>query len=500
VTVQSLYSPEGRANQAGRKSIPDCVDQIRRFWLTPEVEEMLRDHAIKVYIAHVRMLGKCGILPEATAQLLEQNLVRVMSECQDKLCLLTPQDADIHQSIMRAMRDAVGETAQALEIARSENDHNVTNLRLFLREACIDLFGTLLQLRHAILELAARDIDAPMPGYTHMQPATPILLSHFWLANEGRFARDLDRLIDLFKRLNLSPMGACALSGTPQPIDRDFVAQQLSFDGVIENSLDAVSDRDFVVEFGSFAALVGVHISQLASELLLWTTQEFSFVRLPKELTYKSQNMPHKRNPELLEIMRSRASTFSGRLSEFLGDLKGLPVSLTGDLREPLPGLLDVVQNLRFVIGLAIRLLPAFKFDLNQMREQATADLTNSSAAVTYLIDHGMTSDLAREVVQNLGDYCKKRHKQLIDLTLSEWQQFAPIFGDDIYSLLNIETSLESFTSFGGTATERVIEAHGRARERFVADMERVPELARASIDVLKAELILSEIEKREIY
>jgi argininosuccinate lyase len=474
-----LYSQRKFANKS---FLPANVDRIRRFWLTPEVEEALRDHALAVYIAHVRMLGRTGILSNSLVEVLEAGLNQLLNECDDQICLLVSADADIHQAITRRLTEIVGDAAQAIDLARSENDHQVTNMRLLLREACGDFFAQILKLRQTLLVLASRDMEVPMPGYTHMQPATPILLSFYWLANEARLHRDFDRLIDLFKRLNLSPMGACSLAGTSKPIDREQVALDLSFDGVIENALDAVSDRDFVIDFASFASILGVHISQLSSELLLWTTQEFAFVRLPRELTYKSQNMPHKRNPELLELMRSRASTFAGRLGEFLGQLKGLPVSYTGDLREPLPGLVDMVENLRFVLELGITLLPAFKFDLNRMKEQATADLTNSSMALSYLLEHGLSTDKAREIVEGLGDYCKKRHKQLVDLTLSEWQQFSPVFTDEIYALLNIETSLESFTSFGGTATKQVSQAYERACERFEKDCQRLPALVKERI------------------
>ena len=463
--------------------LPESVDQIRRFWLTPEVEEALRDHCLVSSIAHVRMLAETGIVPKPVAQKVEEALVAILNECRDKICLLTAMDADISQSITRRLTELVGDLAPVVDIARSPNDLIAVNIRLYLRQAVIEMFAKLLKIRGLLLNLAKRDLDAPMPGHTHMQPACAILLSHFWLANEARFARDFDRLIDLYKRLNLSPLGACSLAGTAKPIDRQMTALELGFDGLVENSIDAVSDRDFVVEFASFAAICGVHYSQLASELLLWATQEFGFVRLPRALTIKSLNMPHKRNPELLELLRARASMFGGRLGEFLSQLKGLPVSYTGDLKECMPGLLDVVENLRFVTEVAATLLPAFKFNLERMLEQAHADLTNASMAADYLIERGATLEKAREVVEGLGDYCKKRHKQLSDLTLSEWQQFSPAFSDDIYSHLQVESSVEALTSRGGTATASVMFALAEARKLFEADEKRLPPLAAQMIE-----------------
>lgn len=479
----ALYSENLDAN---RPRLPEAVDQIRRFWLTPEVEESFRDHSLVSSIAHVRMLGKTGIVPQAVAEKVEEALAQILKECNEKLCLLTSIDADINQSITRRLTELVGELAPVVEVARSANDHTAVNLRLYLRQNVLEMFAKLLKIRSILLALARRDIDAPMPGHTHMQPATPILLAHWWLACEGRMARDFDRLIDFYKRLNVSPMGACSLGGSSKPIDRNMVAAELGFDGVLENTIDATSDRDFVIEFAAFAAISGVHLSQMASELLIWSTQEFGFVRLPRSLTIKSPNMPHKRNAELLELLRSRSGLFSGRLSEFLTELKGLPVSYTGDLKECMPGLVDVVENLRFVLEVASTLLPAFKFDLKRMLELAHADLTNSTLAVDYLVDRGTDQEKAREVVEALGDYCKKRHKKFSDMTLSEWQTFSPAFEGDIYNFLQVEDSIESLNSQGGTSTQAVMSSMDKAEALLKTDLERVPALAHGRIAALE--------------
>jgi argininosuccinate lyase len=467
--------------------LPENVDLIRRFWLTPEVEEALRDHAIVSYIAHVRMLGVQAIIDAATAERVEAALFALLAECKEKLCLLTYQDGDIHQAIARRLTEMIGEEALVIDIAKSQNDHVATTTRLYLREAVGQFFAKLLKIRSLLLALAERDLDVPMPGYTHMQPATPILLAHWWMANEARFSRDFDRLLQVFERLNMCPLGACALAGTSKPIDRALVASYLGFDQVIENSLDAVSDRDYVIELASFASLVGVHLSQMSSELLLWTTQEFGFVRLPPALTCKSANMPHKRNPEMLELLRARAAMFSGRLTEFLSQLKGLPVSYTGDIKENLPGTVDMVENLRFVMELAATLLPALKFDVKRMLLQANVDLTNAGFAFDHLVDHGVTQEKAREIVEAVVDYCRKRAKQLTDLTPSEWQQFSPAFDHNLYVNLTVEESVQSCTSYGGTATDAVTAALERAQARYVVDQGRLPRqfLTRLNLDNL---------------
>jgi argininosuccinate lyase len=225
----------------------------------------------------------------------------------------------------------------------------------------------------------------------------------------------------------------------------------------------------------------------MSSELLLWTTQEFGFVRLPQSLTCKSVNMPHKRNPEMLELLRARAATFSGRLTEFLSQLKGLPVSYTGDLKESLPGTVDMVENLRFVMELTATLLPAFKFDVKRMLLQANIDLTNAGFAFDYLVDHGVSQEKAREIMEAVVDYCHKRARQLTDLTPSEWQQFSPAFDRDLYVNLTVEESVQSCTSFGGTATDAVTASLERAKGRYTLDQGRLPRqfLTRLNLDNL---------------
>jgi argininosuccinate lyase len=464
--------------------LPHNVDLIRSFWLTPEVEESLRDHTIVSYIAHVRMLGVQGIVAKPMADRLEAALFTLLAECKEKLCLLTNQDGDISQAILRHLIDTVGEEARVIDVAKSHNDHVATTTRLYLREAAGLFFAKLLKIRAMLLALAERDLDVPMPGYTHMQPATPILLAHWWLANEARLSRDFDRLLEAFDRLNLCPLGACALAGTSKPIDRALVASYLGFDGVIENSIDAVSDRDYVIELATFASLVGVHLSQMSSELLLWATQEFGFVRLPASLTGKSLNMPHKRNPEMMELLRARAATFAGRLGEFLSQLKGLPVSYTGDLKESLPGAVDMVRNLGFVMELTCTLLPAFKFDVKRMLNQANIDMTNAGLTFDFLLDQGVESGKAREIVESVVEYCRQRSKQLADLTPSEWQQFSPAFDHELYVNLTVEESVQTSTSFGGTARDAVSAALERARGRFEADQGRLPRQVAARLNL----------------
>lgn len=454
----------------------------RRFWHNPEIEEALLSYDLECTKAHVRMLGDTGIVDKVAVGNVLNALETLKAELADGKSYLAPEDIDIHTGMERRLGELVGESAQIVRIAKSRNDQIATDIRLWLREAIGEVFHQLLQLRRALIELAERDLSVVIPGYTHMQPAQPILLSHWWLGNEARFKRDFDRLLDMWPRLNVLPLGANVLAGTVEPIDRKLVAQYLRFDDVIENSLDAVSDRDYLVEFGSFASLFGIHLSQMSSDLLLWATQEFGFIKLQRRFVFRTQKLPFKKNPELLEVLRSRPAVFYGRLMEFISQLKALPSGYSQDLQECLPGLFDMVENLKLTLDLGAALLRGIDIDEKRMREVACADFMNWTNAVEYLISHGVEEDHAQRVVENLSNYCKTRNKYLSDLALSEWQQFSPAFEADVYDYVTMEESVGAFCSFGGSSKDQVELALARAKDALSMDEKRLPGTAMAPV------------------
>ncbi len=463
---------------------------IRRFWQNPRVEQALLSHDIESTVAHVRMLGLTGIINTSEAETVVEGLEQIRRELAEGQVFLKPDDLDIHVALERRLEQVAGEVAQVVRVAKSRNDQIATDVRLWLRDAVFDIFVHLCELRQIFLGLAQRDLGTVMPGYTHMQPAMPILLSHWWLAHEARFRRDFGRLIDLYGRLNCLPLGAGMLAGMSQPIDREMVARSLGFDLVIDNSLDAVSDRDFLVEFACFASLVGVHVSQLSSELLLWATQEIAFVRIRAPFVFRSRGVPQKRNPELVEILRARPAAIQGRLAAFLAQLNNLPMGYCQDLQELLPGLFDVVDTLRLLLELPTVLLPALEFDAEKMKDMASADLTNAANAVDFLLVRGVAQDKAAKTVESLVKYCQQRHKYLADLALSEWQQFSPAFDKEIYDHVTIEESVGSQTSLGGTDPVRVAEALDRARQALESDRLRLPKRAAQRLSVRQLESI----------
>jgi argininosuccinate lyase len=447
-------------------------------WYSSLIEQVLAEFDILSNIAHVKMLGEVNIIDKKDADRLVEGLKTIKVELSSGTKLIESYDTDIHEAIERRLKELVGDIASSIRIAKSHNDQIATDIRLWLRENVLVIFAKLNKLRQVLIELAKRDLNILMPGYTHMQPAQPILLSHWWLANEARYRRDYGRLKDFYPRLNMLPLGACVLAGTNEPIDRTLVAKYLGFDELIENSLDAVSDRDFLIEFAAFATLCGLHLSQMSSELLLWATREYGFIKLKSAFTTASQHLPGKRNPELLEILRARPSVIYGHLLEFVAQLKALPIGYSQDLQECLKGLFDVTATLNSLIELSCDLLPGIEIDANRMRERACADLTNVGNAFSYLISKGISEEQASKTVESIGNYCQTRNKYLSDLELNEWQQFSPAFETDVYEHVTVEESVGAICSFGGSSIDQVELALNRANEILANDAEELSKRA----------------------
>ncbi|MBX9688085.1 MAG: argininosuccinate lyase [Candidatus Obscuribacterales bacterium] len=451
--------------------------QFRRIHLNTNIESELFKRALISSNAHLAMLGKTGILSNDACARLKNALAEILHELESGHEMMSAQDADVYEALERHLKKRVGEEFILIRTAKSRNDQAATDLRLWMRDSSLELAERILCVRNTFIDLAKRDIDTVMPGYTHMQPAEAILLSHWWLANEARFSRDFSRLLDFYKRLNLLPLGANVLAGTREPIDRRMVAETLGFDDLIENSLDAVSDRDFLIEFGAFASIIGLHISQLGSELLLWVTQEFAFAKVPQQLTIKSHKLPLKRNPEVLELLRSRPSMIFGRMMEFIVQLKSITTGFSLDLQECVLGFADIVDTLDLLLDLLIGMLPGMDLDTERMREVACADLVNVSNAHDYLLNRGVSREVASRVVEQLGIYCRTRNKYLSDLGLNEWQQFSPAFEDDIYNHVSVEESVGAFCSFGGSSREQVDLGLSRSADAMEMDSRRLKQV-----------------------
>ena len=467
---------DNSVDEQAARGRPFSMGSVSRFRQPHSVEQSLAPYQVASARAYARVLNEKSLISDEVLT----KVLSFLAELEEMLSrgesFLTPEDMDIYSGLERKLDENLGPASNILRMGLSPNDHFACDIRLWMKDETLASMQLLLDLRTVVLALAEAHRDVVMPGYSHMQPASPELLAHWWLASASRFARDFRRLADCFARIDLCPLGAGAFAGSHQPIDRVKLAEHLGFAGVLENSLDAVTDRDSVVELSTCANLVAVHISQMATELLLWATQEFGYVRLPRAFSYRTRNFPQKRNPEPLEVLRSRSAQMTGRLGQFLCELQGIPISYSHDLQESLPGLLEVMENLRFILELTSVVLPAMIFDTTRMEERAGVHLANAGNVMDYVIERNFEPDKASKIVEGLMKYCRQRSKHFIDLTRGEWQEFSPAFDDEIYRYITASTATEIMDSLGGTAHLQVDEALRRGREELGQDRDWLSE------------------------
>ncbi len=417
--------------------------------------------------AHAMMLGEAGILSEDEAAQLVAGLAELEQEVAAGTFAWRTELEDVHMNLEAALTERVGPVGGKLHTARSRNDQVATDFRLWLRGETHALVGLLHDLRAAFVAAADTHLGVIMPGYTHLQVAQPVLLSHHLLAYFEMFSRDAERLQDSLKRLNVSPLGAGALAGTGFPIDRARTAELLGFDRPARNSLDAVSDRDFVVEFLSAASLVMMHLSRLSEELILWSSQEFGFVTLPDSHTTGSSIMPQKKNPDVSELTRGKTGRVYGHLLGLLTTLKGLPLAYNKDLQEDKEGAFDAADTLRVCLRLTADLLPKLTVNEARMYHAAGRAYSNATDLADYLAQKGLPFREAHEVVGKLVALGVQEGKDLQALSLAEMQNVSALIGNDVFEVLRLETVVNARSSYGGTALAQV-ERQLRAAEEML--------------------------------
>ena len=378
-------------------------------------------------IAHARMLGRQGIVDTADVSAIEDGLRLILTEIERGEYEFRTEDEDIHLSVERRLRELIGPAAGRLHTARSRNDQVATDFRLWMREAILQLASGLIGSARALLDLAARYPDAIMPGYTHMQRAQPVLLAHHALAYVEMLRRDLDRLRDTYRRTNVSPLGAGALAGVTYPIDREYAAGLLGFDGVMGNSLDAVSDRDFAIDFLATCSQIMLHLSRLAEELVYWSSSEFGFVEFDDAFATGSSIMPQKKNPDVAELIRGKTGRVYGHLMAMLTVGKGLPLAYNKDLQEDKEGVFDACDTVDLILRVLPPMLSTTRFRTERMAAAAAAGFTLATDVADHLVRHGLPFREAHEVVGRIVAYCVAEEKDLPDLTPGEWGRFSPI-------------------------------------------------------------------------
>lgn len=426
-------------------------------------DKELAEEDIQGSLAHVTMLGKQGILPADDVEKIKDGLHRVLQRIKRDDIEFSIGDEDIHMNIEKTLIDDVGSVGGKLHTGRSRNDQVATDMHLWLRKRVVEFVDMLQKLQSALVEQAKANTDTILPGYTHLQRAQPILFAHHLMAYVSMFGRDIERLQDSYKRINVLPLGAGALAGTTFPIDRHFVAQELKFDRVYENSLDAVSDRDFILEFLSHASIIMMHLSRLSEELIMWSSTEFHFVELDDAFCTGSSIMPQKKNPDVPELVRGKTGRVYGNLVGLLTVLKSLPLAYNKDMQEDKEGMFDTVKTLQGALQLFAPMIATMKVNTDRMRQAVNQDFSNATDIADFLVGKGMPFRQAHEVIGKTVLYCIEQNKYLLDLTIEEFKQFSSLFDDRIYAVLQPEQVVNARNVYGGTAKQQVEAAIGRA-------------------------------------
>jgi argininosuccinate lyase len=439
----------GRFEGRTSKTVEDFTESVSFDW-------RLWPYDIEGSIAHARMLGHTGIIKKAEAARIVKGLKAVAIDIERGRLRFNPALEDIHMNIEAALARKVGPVAGKLHTARSRNDQVALDLRLYLRAETKQVILHIESLQAALVEQAERNFHVIMPGYTHLQRAQPVLLSHHLLAYAEMLERDKERLGDGLKRIEVLPLGSAALAGTSLPIDRRFVAKALGFRALSQNSMDAVSDRDFVVEFLSAASIVMVHLSRLSEDLVLWASEEFSFVALPDEYATGSSIMPQKKNPDIPELVRGKAGRVFGSLVAILTTLKGLPLAYNRDLQEDKPLLFESVDTVNSSLAILSEMIGALRFNSARMGEAAAGGFSTATDVAEYLVERGMPFRKAHEVAGKIVRHCEKAGMRLEELSVSEFRRFSGLFGKDIKSRLGVEKSVLSRAAEGGTSPRQV--------------------------------------------
>lgn len=444
---------------------------VEAFTSSIDFDSRLFQQDINGSIAHSKMLVKAGILTDDEAAAIISGLELIRKEFEHGEMEFLDSLEDVHMHIESRLFEIIGKTAQKLHTARSRNDQVAVDVRMYLREQLDYIIKLLIDLQRAVLLMAGEYREIIMPGYTHLQRAQPILLSHHLMAYFEMFGRDRERMADCRRRMNLSPLGAAALAGTTYPIDRAMTAKALDFDGPTRNSIDSVSDRDFALEFVSAAAICMMHFSRLSEEIILWASSEFKFIELPDAYATGSSIMPQKKNPDVAELTRGKTGKVYGNLMELLTIMKSLPLAYNRDMQEDKPALFETVDTLMACISIYCQMLPKIVFKAERMYLAATTGFLNATDLADYLVTKGMPFREAHHVVGQSVEYALGQGKELDQLTLLELQKFSHLIEEDIFDFLKVEAVVNRRDSFGGTGAQQVALAIEEAH-KLLKDLE----------------------------
>ena len=453
---------------SGRFNEP-VADLVTRYTASIGFDKRLAEFDIQGSLAHARMLHAVEVLSKADLADIERGMSAILEEIREGKFAWSIELEDVHLNIEKRLTDLVGDAGKRLHTGRSRNDQVATDIRLYLRAAIDEVRALLSALQTRLLDLADLHIDTLMPGFTHLQVAQPVSFAHHLMAYYEMLERDASRLADCRKRLNRLPLGAGALAGTTFPIDRALVARELGFDGVCENSLDAVSDRDFAIEFCGGAALIMTHLSRLSEELILWMNPRFAFVRLADRFCTGSSMMPQKKNPDVPELVRGKTGRINGHLVALLTLMKGQPLAYNKDNQEDKEPLFDTVDTVTATLRIYADMVGGISVDKQAMRRAAMEGYATATDLADYLVKRGLPFREAHEVVARVVRRAAEKGVDLVQLGLDELKQFSPLIDADVSQKLSLEGSLAARNHIGGTSPKQVSAAIARARTRLAS-------------------------------
>lgn len=417
-------------------------------------DQRLTEHDIAGSVAHVQMLVKCRIIPAVDGAKILKGLAAILADV--KKGTPVPPEEDIHFAIEKELIRRIGPVGGKMHTARSRNDQVALDLRLYVRDAIGRTRGQLRAIQRAILAQAEKNMAVVMPGYTHLQPAQPVLFAHHLLAYAWMFQRDAERMDDCLARVNVLPLGAAALAGTSFPIDRRYVARMLGFSGVAANSMDAVSDRDFALEYLAAASIIAVHVSRLCEELVIWSSAEFDFIHLADPYISGSSIMPQKRNPDVAEIARGKTGRVAGNLVALLTLMKGIPLCYNRDMQEDKPPVFDTADTLDAVLPVVEGMIATMTVKPARMLQATEKGFLAATEAADYLAKKKVPFRQAHGIVKNIVLQCVRDGRALGDLSCEEWRRHSPLFGEDIRKVIDPRTIVDTKISEGGTARQSV--------------------------------------------
>jgi argininosuccinate lyase len=438
---------------------------VEAFSASVQYDQRLGAHDIAGSKAHATMLAKVGVITESERDEILDGLNDILVDIERGDFFWSPELEDVHMNIEARLTDRIGEAGKKLHTGRSRNDQVATDVRLYLRDTIDQLTGLLDLSRHALLDVAEQEAETIMPGFTHMQAAQPVTFGHHLMAWQEMLRRDGQRLKDCRKRVNVMPLGAAALAGTSYPIDRQMTADLLGFENICENSLDAVSDRDFVIEFLSAGSMIMMHLSRMSEELVLWASPQFGFIELPDRFCTGSSIMPQKKNPDVPELIRGKTGRVTGNLVALLTLMKSQPLAYNRDNQEDKEPLFDTIDTLMVCLQLFTAMLPLIRSNKDNMRDAARQGFSTATDLADYLVRKGVAFRNAHEIVGQAVAFAIDQGKDLSELSLQDLRGFSERIEEDVFDVLTLEGSVAARNHVGGTAPEQVRAAIQRCRE-----------------------------------